>query len=131
MRVTYLPQFTSAVLTAETRFMVLFSVHYQSIHRINPPPTYSAKLRLRNSNLLERDSTLIVNLCIIQQEQHIFTAASQCNKKRLKDSCKTRIIIITCFIHTAINTLSVSRNCIFCSTSRGSGSCSAACWQSC
>ncbi|KAF0026463.1 hypothetical protein F2P81_021200 [Scophthalmus maximus] len=49
------------VLTAETGFMVFFFVHYQSIHWISSPPTRCAELRLRNSNLFERDKMQIVS----------------------------------------------------------------------
>lgn len=40
--------------------MVLFFVHYQSIHRISSPPTCRAQLRLRNSSLFQRDKMQII-----------------------------------------------------------------------
>lgn len=50
------------MLTAEAGFMVLFFVHYQSIHRISSPSTYCAELRLRYSNLFEEDKMQLLFL---------------------------------------------------------------------
>lgn len=62
----HLPQFISAMFTAETGFMVFFFVHYESIHRVGSPPTYRAQLRPWYSNLFEKGEMQVGD------EEHFF-----------------------------------------------------------